>query len=124
MNKETSKDTLIRDSDYYYTCINPDIEKSFTPEQKQEIKNLLKLAVREPARKIVDIRVHFWFIKNLYLAFFLGVDLRKKLREYPVAGSRAVKVILTILLSLFLVFIIALIIFLGYYLAEALSGNI
>lgn len=62
----------IHDCEYYYARINPDIERSFSHEQRQEIKRTLKSMIRIPSKKIIDFRTSVWFLKRLYLAVFVG----------------------------------------------------
>lgn len=66
----------IKNDEYYYSEINPSVEKTFSYEQKKEIKRILKRAARIPSKKIVDFKTTFWFFKPFYIAFFLGIDKR------------------------------------------------
>lgn len=75
-----------RDHEYYYSMMNPDIEESLNYEQKDEIKNLLKRAVRVPSRKIIDFRTTFWFIKKLYIVVFIGFDKRDEKNPVKMDG--------------------------------------
>jgi hypothetical protein len=71
------------DAENYYAQINPDIEKTFTHEQREAVRGIIKKLIRIPSKKIIDYRSTFWFIKPLYIVVFIGVDRRKKGRATP-----------------------------------------
>jgi len=111
-----------KDCDYYYSMINPGIEKSFSYEQRKEIKSILKRAVRIPSRKLIDYHLTFWFIKNLYLLIYLGVDNRSNDRKYPGKGVAVLNILILLFLILFVLFIIIIIVFCLLYTIKSALG--
>ena len=111
-----------KDGEYFYSMINSDIEKTLSYEQRKEIKSMLKRAVLIPSRKIIDYRIRFWFIKRLYLTFFLGVDLRERERIQPYLGLAVLKFIISCVLVLFIIFIIMVILFSLLYTIKSAFG--
>ena len=71
---------------YFYNQISPEVEQSFTPPQKEEIKKLIKRVTRAPSKKLVDIRFTFWFIKRIFAVILIGVSKRKKERKPKMTG--------------------------------------
>jgi len=111
-----------KNSEYFYSMINADIERSLSYEQRKEIKSVLKRAFGIPSKKIIDYRINFWFIKSLYLIFFLGLDLRTKERIHPHTGFAVFKFFVSLILLLFLVFIIMIILFSLLYTIKSAFG--
>ena len=111
-----------KDSEYFYSMINEDIERSLSYEQRKEVKSVLKRAVVIPSKKIIDYRIKFWFIKRLYLTFFLGTDLRTKERIHPYTGFAVFKFFVSLLLLLFLIFVIMIILFSLLYTIKSAFG--
>lgn len=77
MQKSTSELVIGR----FYAALDPDVEKTLTPDQKSGIEQALTeatLATRHP----VDFRRSFPFLHRRYfVVFLLGRDLRKRPRE-------------------------------------------
>jgi hypothetical protein len=111
-----------KDSEYFYSMINADIESSLSYEQRKEIKSILKRAVGVPSEKIIDYLINFWFIRRLYLTFFLGTDLRTKERIQPYTGFAVLKFFVSLILLLFLIFVIMTILFSLLYTIKSAFG--
>lgn len=90
-------------SQYYYEQINASIESSLSYEQKEEVKRILKQAVKVPSKKIVSTEITFWFFKRFYIVFYLGFDRRKRRRKFE---GGAVGFSLHILTKLFIYFVL------------------
>ena len=86
MDKNTKERYLNQKTDYYYGLLSTDIEKSLTADQKDEIKKLIKRMVPVPAKKLVDVRFTFWFIKRIFAVVFIGVSKRKNERKSDLKG--------------------------------------
>lgn len=71
---------------YFYNQISPEVEQSFTPPQRKEIIKLIRRVTRAPAKKLVDIRFTFWFIKRIFAVILIGVSKRKKERKSKMTG--------------------------------------
>ena len=65
---------------YIYEQMSPDIRKSFSREQEEEVKNLLKNTLFASSKKLVDARFTLWAIKRFYVVFFFGIDRRRDKR--------------------------------------------
>ncbi len=114
-----------KNNDYFYSMINSDVEKSLSYEQRKEIQSMLSRAVKTPSRKLIDYRIRFWFIKRLYLTFYLGVDSRKTERVQPHLGIAVFKFLVSFIFLLFIIFIIMIILFsLLYTIKSAFGINI
>lgn len=70
----------VLDEHYYFSQMRPLIRESLSFEQEQEIKSILKRAVKVPSKKLVDVEVCFWFFRRFYVVFYLGFDRRLPLR--------------------------------------------
>lgn len=68
---------IAKDFSYYYKELNPDVEQSFTYEQKNAVKNVLKRAAKTPSKRIIDFRTSFWFIKKLYIVVVIAHKQQK-----------------------------------------------
>ena len=66
---------------YFYGEISPEVEKSFSDKQREEIKKLIRNVMRNPAKKLVDVRFTFWFIKRIFAVIMIGISKRKKERK-------------------------------------------
>ena len=86
-------------SQYYYEQINSAVESSLSYEQKEEIKRILKQAVKVPSKKIVSTEITFWFFRRFYIVFYLGFDRRRNRRKFE---GGAVAFSLHILLKIFI----------------------
>lgn len=77
MQKSTSQLVTER----FYTTLDPEIERTLTPEQKEGIEQALitsTLVTRHP----VDIRTSFpFFHRRYFMVFLFGRDKRKRIRE-------------------------------------------
>ena len=109
------------DSEYFYSQINTHIEKTFTFEQKKEVKNLLKRIVKVPSKKLLDFNISFWFIKKLYLTVYLGIDKRTKDRV-PSKFVRIMNYIFSVFLVLFILFVFGLFVFSFIYTVKSALG--
>ena len=109
------------DSEYFYSQINTHIEKTFTFEQKKEVKNLLKRIVKIPSKKLFDFNINFWFIKKLYLTFYLGIDKRTKDR-IPSKFVRIMNYIFSVFFVLFILFAFGLFVFSFIYTVKSALG--
>ena len=110
------------DVEYFYSTINPDIEKTFSHEQRQEVKHAILRAVKIPSKKIVDYRTTFWFIKRLYLVIFIGKDIRRKGRADSTITPTVVRYVIFMILTLFTLFVIMIFIFFILYLIKSFAG--
>ena len=90
MNNKINKNKPRRDSEYYYSQINSSIEKSFSYEQRNAVKSILKRAASIPSAKIVDLRGTFWLFKRFYFVLFIGRDIRERER---ISGDLYTKII-------------------------------
>ena len=123
MAKKNNKNNEILDSEYYFSEINPNISKSFTYEQKKEIKAILKRVVRIPTKKIISLNTTFWFFKRFFITFYIGFDKRSIYRESD--NSRTIKLLnifFTIVLILFVIFIIFIFLFCILYTVKSAFG--
>jgi len=73
--------------EFLYSQIRPDVRKSFTREQEEEVKRMLKNFVFSPSQKLVDARFSFWCLRRLYFVVFLGVDRRRETRRHETTIS-------------------------------------
>ena len=113
----------LRDAEYYYSEISPDVEKTFTREQKEAVKSILKRAVRVPSKKIVDFRTTFWLFKHLYLVLFIGIDRRRKARkDHPEQQLKVMNIVTKTVLVLFFFLIALSAIFWGLYIVKYYLG--
>lgn len=72
--------------DHYYGQISPEIRRSFNQGQKDEIRKLIRRMIPKPAKKMVDVRFTFWFIKRMFAVIFIGISKRKKERKSDLKG--------------------------------------
>ncbi len=72
--------------EYFYGQISPEIEKTFTANQKTEVRKLIKKIIPKPAKKMIDVRFTFWFIKRMFAVVFVGVSKRNKERKSDLKG--------------------------------------
>ncbi|MCP4179482.1 MAG: hypothetical protein GY756_17115 [bacterium] len=112
----------IRDREYYYSLINKNIEKTFSYEQRKEVKNILGRAAPVPTRKLVDFRINFWFIKRLYFVIFLGTNKRVITRSYPSKSIRILNFLAIFFVVLFVFFILLMILFCILYTVKSAFG--
>jgi hypothetical protein len=123
MVKQTNKNNDLLDSEYYFSEINPNISKSFTYEQEEEIKTILKRAVKIPTKKIVNLNSSFWFIKRFYITLYIGFDKRYSNREYD--NNRTMRIlnfIFRLLLILFAIFLVCVFLFCILYTLKSALG--
>ncbi len=108
--------------EYYYSMLNSDIEKTFTHEQREEVKAVFKRIARVPSKKIIDFRTSFWLIKWLYIVVFIGVDRRRKQRGNYEDKASIIRLALKMLVYLVLFVLLLVLIFLALYLLKSALG--
>jgi len=106
--------------EYYYSMIQPDVEKTFNFEQRQELRGVFKRIARVPSQKIIDVRTTFWFIKRLYLVLFIGIDRRR--REPVGIWHELLAVFIRVLVFLILSVLLALVILGVMYIGKSEMG--
>jgi hypothetical protein len=84
--KDSEKKYLDQKMEYYYNRISADIRATFTSAQENEIKTIIKQIIPVPAKKIMDVRFTFWFLKKMFAVIFIGVSKRKKERKSDISG--------------------------------------
>ena len=63
-----------RTDEHYYAMIDARIERTFTSEQREAVRNAIKRAVWAPSHRVIDFRTTFWFLRRLYVMVFIGLD--------------------------------------------------
>jgi len=86
MNNQEQQSNKKQKTEYFYNLIKPEIEETFSEEQKSEIKKLIDRIIPSSAKKVVDVRFTFWFIKRMFAVIAIGVSRRKKERKSNASG--------------------------------------
>ena len=120
-----NKENIEKSSKYYYNEIPENIERTFTEEQRTEIKKILSMIIIKPAKKAVDVRITFWFIKRFYLVILLGFEKRSNSRKIntPNNISKLLALLSKAIANLLVIIIMLLIIFTLLYIIKRLTGN-
>ena len=114
VEKQTQAEYVDQQVERHFNQISPDVRNTFTPTQEEEVRKLIRRMVPTPAKKLLNIRFTFWFLKKIFAVFFIGVSKRKKERKTDLKGLhkflsiefKIIFYVLEIVLVLFVVLVI------------------